>query len=153
VAGARNHSTKKAMSVSESSESSLASSRAFAPATGAVKIGRLNRLDRRQMGMMWTNGEWRTEARKLKEMVAQFYEGAGSKLAAYEEFPSTLRYETRVNDSGEVEEKLVGIAFTPEPFINTARRVARVLLFQLATALVFAIAWALFCVGCWPMCE
>ncbi|CEL92051.1 unnamed protein product [Vitrella brassicaformis CCMP3155] len=98
-------------------------------------------------------GEWRTEARKRKEMVAQFYEGAGSKLAAYEEFPSTLRYETRVNDSGEVEEKLVGIAFTPEPFISTARRVARVLLFQLATALVFAIAWALFCLGCWPMCE
>ncbi|CEL92045.1 unnamed protein product [Vitrella brassicaformis CCMP3155] len=98
-------------------------------------------------------GEWRTEARKRKEMVAHFHEGAGSKLAAYEEFPSTLRYETRVNDSGEVEEKLVGIAFTPEPFINTARRVARVLFFQLATALVFAIAWALFCLGCWPMCE
>ncbi|CEM34157.1 unnamed protein product [Vitrella brassicaformis CCMP3155] len=97
--------------------------------------------------------ERRKEARQLSEMVAQFYEAAGSTSAAYEEVPTTLRYETRVNDSGEVEEKLVGIAFTPEPFIKTMRQVARLLLFQLATALVFAIAWALFCVGVWQTCE
>ncbi|CEM02603.1 unnamed protein product [Vitrella brassicaformis CCMP3155] len=71
---------------------------------------------------------------------------------AYEEFSAA--YETRVNDSGEVEEKFVATTpFTPEPFIKTMQRVARVLLCQFFSAVGFAAAWSLFCVGVWQTCE
>ncbi|CEM19454.1 unnamed protein product, partial [Vitrella brassicaformis CCMP3155] len=87
------------------------------------------------------------EEKALIAEVAEFREAADYPDASYQEFETTLCYETR----GDVE--VLVARFTPEPFFRTMKRPARVILRQLGFAAVMGAVWAAVYVGYWRACE